>query len=146
MRYHPPRRVESLHHVAIVVQDLDAALALYRLTLGLDAREVKDVPDQGVRIAFLPLSGVLLELVQPTTAESGIARFLAERGRSTLHHVCFAVDDLATTLRELEASGVELVDHVPRLGAEGEVAFLHPRAADGVLIELIDRATISVKP
>ncbi len=137
--------VRELHHVAIVVRDLDAELALYRERLGLAPRELRDVPDQGARIAFLPVGNVLLELVQPTDASTGVARFLAERGRSTLHHLCFAVDDLAGTLNALAAQGVELVDRVPRRGAEGDVAFLHPRAADGVLIELIDRATISVR-
>ncbi|HEY4657908.1 MAG TPA: VOC family protein, partial [Gemmatimonadaceae bacterium] len=83
-----------------------------------------------------------IELLEPTDDASGVARFLAERGRSTLHHVCFAVDDLAGVLRDLEARGVELIDRVPRRGVEGDVAFLHPRAADGVLIELIDRSSL----
>ncbi len=133
----------ELHHVAIVVPDLDAELRRYA-GFGLEARETRDVPEQRVRIAFLPAGGTLIELVQPSDAASGAARFLAERGRSTLHHVCFVVDDLAKTLRELAARGVELIDREPRRGAEGDVAFLHPRAADGVLIELIDRASITV--
>jgi methylmalonyl-CoA epimerase len=131
----------ELHHVAIVVQDIEAELAFYRDELGLEVRSVQDVPDQAVRIAFLPVGATLLELVQPTDAESGVARFLRERGRSTLHHVCFAVDGLARTLDELARDGVELLDRAPRRGAEGDVAFLHPRAANGVLVELIDSAT-----
>jgi methylmalonyl-CoA/ethylmalonyl-CoA epimerase len=138
-------QVRELHHVAIVVADLEAELALYRERFGLQASGVRDVADQRVRIAFLPVGGTLLELLQPTDTESAVARFLAERGRSTLHHLCFAVDDLAGVLEQLAASGVELVDRVPRRGAEGDVAFLHPRATDGVLIELIDRATITVR-
>ncbi len=138
-------KLRELHHVAIVVRDLDAELALYRERLGLDARALRDVPDQRARVAFLPVGNVLVELVQPTDVESGVARFLAERGRSTLHHLCFVVDDLAATLDALAAQGVELVDRAPRRGAEGDVAFLHPGAADGVLIELIDRASITVK-
>ena len=138
-------RPRELHHVAVVVKDVEAELALYRRTLGLEARSVRDVPDQKVRIAFVSLGNTLLELVQPTDADSGVARFLAERGRSTLHHLCFAVDDLKGTLDRLAAAGVELVDRAPRRGAEGDVAFLHPRAADGVLVELIDRASITVK-
>src|SRR5919202_1078572 len=101
--------VRDLHHVAIVVEDLDAALATYRRTLGIEARSVRDVPDQNVRIAFVALGNTLLELVQPTDAASGVARFLAERGRATLHHLCFEVDDLAGTLDRLAAAGVELV-------------------------------------
>lgn len=138
-------KVGGLHHVAVVTADIEAELALYRDRLGLEPRAIRDVPEQRVRIAFLSVGGVLLELVQPTDAESGVARFLAERGRSTLHHLCFAVDHLGAALDELAAEGVELVDRTPRKGAEGDVAFLHPRAADGVLIELIDRASITMR-
>jgi methylmalonyl-CoA epimerase len=138
-------KVRDLHHVAIVVRDIDAELAFYRDTLGLAPRSRRDVPEQRVRIAFLPVGETLIELVQPTDDDSGVARFLAERGRSTLHHLCFAVDDLARTLETLERHGVELVDRVPRRGAEGDVAFVHPRAANGVLVELIDRASAETK-
>ncbi|HYY54838.1 MAG TPA: methylmalonyl-CoA epimerase [Candidatus Dormibacteraeota bacterium] len=138
-------KVRELHHVAVVVKDVDAELAFYRDTLGLAVRSLEDVPEQRVRIAFIPIGDVLLELVQPTDAESGVARFLEERGRSTLHHVCFAVDALGRTLEELAGDGVELIDRAPRRGAEGDVAFLHPRAANGVLVELIDRASLGSK-
>jgi methylmalonyl-CoA/ethylmalonyl-CoA epimerase len=83
-----------------------------------------------------------IELIEPTDPQSGVARFLAERGKPTLHHLCYVVDDLRATLRALEARGVELIDREPRRGAEGDVAFLHPRASGGVLIELIDRASL----
>ncbi len=129
----------SLHHVAIVVRDLDAALGVWRDLLGLRVQEVKDVPQDRVRIALLPAGGTLIELVQPLDAESGVARYLASRGESALHHVCLAVDDLPSELGRLAAAGVELVDRAPRRGAEGDVAFLHPRAASGVLVELIQR-------
>jgi methylmalonyl-CoA/ethylmalonyl-CoA epimerase len=80
-----------------------------------------------------------VELLEPTDTESGVARFLAERGRATLHHLCFEVVDLKATLDRLAREGVELVDRSPRQGAEGQVAFLHPRAAGGVLVELLQR-------
>lgn len=132
----------SLHHVAIVVKDIADALRFYRDKLGLSVREVRDVPDQRVRIAFLPLGESLLELVQPLDESSGVARYLAELERdAALHHVCLAVDDLPGELGRLERGGTELVDRAPRPGAEGEVAFLHPRASGGVLVELIDRAS-----
>ena len=131
----------DVHHVAVAVPSIDEALPFYRDTLGLRLRETRDIPDQRVRIAFLEAPNTLLELVEPLDTESGVARFVAERGRPTLHHVCFAVDDLAATLARLAAQGVELVDRAPRHGAEGDVAFLHPRASGGVLIELIDRKT-----
>jgi len=95
-----------------------------------------------VRVAFATRDGSRVELLEPTDTESGVARFVAERGRPTLHHLCFLVDDLASTLVRLANEGVELVDHVPRRGVEGLVAFLHPRAANGVLVELIDRESV----
>lgn len=135
-------RGAALHHVGVVVPSIDAALPFYRDTLGLGATPARDMPDQAVRVAFVGSGPGRIELLEPLDDASGIARFLAQRGRSTLHHVCFAVDDLSRALRELAAEGMELIDREPRRGAEGMVAFVHPRAADGVLIELIDRASI----
>lgn len=136
----------SLHHVAIAVPSIAAALPFYRDTLGFAAREPHDVPAERVRVAFLEAGDALIELVEPLDDTSGVARYLAVRGRATLHHLCFVVDDLAGTLRRLEEDGIELIDRVPRAGVEGDVAFLHPRAADGVLVELIDRATLRRSP
>ncbi len=133
----------ELHHVSIVVASIAAALPFYRDTLGLEAGEVREMPDQAVRVVFVGDGAGRIELLEPLDDVSGVARFLAQRGKPTLHHVCFAVDDLARVLRDLATSGIELIDREPRRGAEGMVAFLHPRAADGVLIELIDRATIA---
>ncbi len=133
----------ELHHVGIVVPSIAAALPFYRDTLGLQAAEARTMPDQAVRIVFLSGDAGRIELLEPLDDASGVARFLAQRGKPTLHHVCFAVDDLATVLRDLASRGVELIDREPRQGAEGTVAFLHPRAADGVLIELIDRASLT---
>lgn len=133
----------ELHHVGIVVPSIEEALPFYRATAGFRPRQVRNIPDQHVRVVFLTAGNTLVELVEPLDDTSGVAKFLAARGRPTLHHLCFAVDDLAGTLDRLAASGVELIDRAPRRGAEGDVAFLHPRAADGVLIELIDRATIA---
>jgi methylmalonyl-CoA/ethylmalonyl-CoA epimerase len=138
-------RPRELHHVGIAVPSLESALPLYTETLGLRAHPVRELADQKLRVAFLESGATRVELVEPLDPGSGIGRFLAERGRPTLHHVCFVADDLAATLRDLAARGVELIDQVPRRGAEGDVAFLHPRAGDGVLIELIDRASIAVR-
>lgn len=134
----------ELHHVGVVVPSISAALPFYRDTLGLEAGTVVELEEQAVRVLFLQgrAGSGRIELLEPTDSASGVARFLAERGRATLHHVCFTVDDLAGELRRLAAAGIELVDRAPRRGAEGDVAFLHPRAADGVLIELIDRASL----
>jgi methylmalonyl-CoA/ethylmalonyl-CoA epimerase len=92
-----------------------------------------------VRIGFLTVGESRIELVEPTSEDTGVARFLASRGEG-FHHVCFEVPDLAATLDELAAGGVELIDRAPRAGADGPVAFIHPRSAHGVLVELVEAA------
>lgn len=133
---------KELHHVSIVVPSIAESLPFYRDTLGLRAGEVRALADQRVRAVFLTAANARIELIEPTDTESGVARFLAERGKSALHHLCFVVDDLRATLAVLAARGVELIDREPRRGAEGDVAFLHPRASGGVLVELIDRSSL----
>ena len=129
-----------LHHVGVVVPSLDEAARFYRDVLGYAIGRSQDVPDQKVRVAFATNATSRVELLEPTDRESGIARFLAERGRATMHHLCFEVGDLAMTLERLSADGVELIDRAPRRGVDGLVAFIHPRAAGGVLVELLQRA------
>jgi methylmalonyl-CoA epimerase len=136
-------RVGELHHVSIVVPSIDAAVPFYRDTLGLRAGPVRDLAEQRVRAVFLTGPDTRIELIEPTDTTSGVAQFLAERGKPALHHVCFVVDDLVSRLRALEAEGAELIDRQPRRGVEGEVAFLHPRASGGILVELIDRASMA---
>ena len=137
---HVPEHVRSLgrvHHVAVVVASLDAALTFWRDTLGLELDVVEDIAQDRVRIAFLPVGESKIELVEPTDGTTGVARFLASKGEG-FHHVCFEVANLAETLLRLEIDGVELIDTAPRKGAEGPVAFLHPRSCHGVLVELIE--------
>ncbi len=126
-----------IHHVAVVVSDLEAALAFYRDTLGLLVELILPVPSDRVRIGFLPVGESKIELVEPTDGTTGVARFLAARGEG-FHHVCFEVPDLAVALDRLAAEGVELIDHAPRAGADGPVAFIHPRGAHGMLVELVE--------
>lgn len=133
----PQHGLGRIHHVALVVRDLDASLAFYRDLLGLPVELIQPLPGDAVTIAFLPVGESKVELVQPTDATTGVARFLASRGEG-LHHVCFEVADLAATLTRLAIDGVELIDTAPRRGAEGPVAFLHPRSCHGVLVELIE--------
>lgn len=135
-------KVGELHHVAIAVPSIAAALSFYTDTLGMRAGKPRDLPGQAVRAVFVESEGSRLELVEPTEPSSGVARFLAERGRPALHHVCYAVRDLDAALAELAGAGVELVDRSPRAGLDGRVAFLHPRASGGVLIELIERRSV----
>jgi methylmalonyl-CoA epimerase len=140
MSPHLPDRIRGLgrvHHVAVVVADLDRALVLWRDMLGLPVDLVLPIETDRVTIAFLPVGESKVELVQPTDDTTGVARFLASRGEG-FHHVCFEVDNLAETLLRLEMDGIELIDTAPRKGAEGPVAFLHPRSCHGVLVELIE--------
>jgi methylmalonyl-CoA epimerase len=127
----------KVHHVAIVVRDMNAALAVYRDQLGLPLDVLLPIERDGVRIAFLPVGESNIELVEPTDPDTGVARFLESRGEG-FHHVCLEVDDVAAELNRLAADGVELIDKAPRRGAEGPVAFIHPRSCHGVLVELIE--------
>jgi methylmalonyl-CoA/ethylmalonyl-CoA epimerase len=131
------RRLGKIHHVALVVRSIDESLELWRDMLGLELETVMDIPDDSVRIAFLAIGESKVELVEPTDETTGVARFLAAKGEG-FHHVCFEVANLAETLLKLEISGLELIDTSPRRGAEGPVAFIHPRACHGVLVELIE--------
>jgi methylmalonyl-CoA/ethylmalonyl-CoA epimerase len=133
-RFSPPGRI---HHVALIVRSLDDALPLYRDLLGLPLETVMDIPQDRVRIAFLGVGESKVELVEPTDDSTGVARFLANKGEG-FHHACFEVADLAAELTRLGTEGVELIDAAPRKGAEGPVAFLHPRSCHGVLVELIE--------
>ena len=137
---HLPEHIRSLgkvHHVAVIVADLDRALVLWRDTLGLPVEVVLPIEQDEVTIAFLPVGESKVELVQPTSDTTGVARFLANKGEG-FHHVCFEVPDLAATLTRLGLDGLELIDTAPRRGAEGPVAFIHPRSCHGVLVELIE--------
>jgi methylmalonyl-CoA epimerase len=129
-----PTRV---HHVAIVVRDMDAALATYRDQLRLPLDVLLPIESDGVRIAFLPVGESNIELVEPTDSSTGVARFLESRGEG-FHHVCLEVDDIERELDRLAEAGVELIDKAARRGAEGPVAFIHPRSCHGVLVELIE--------
>jgi methylmalonyl-CoA/ethylmalonyl-CoA epimerase len=131
------RRLGRIHHVALIVAEMDPALALWRDALGLELEVVQEMALDQVRIAFLSIGESKIELVEPTDDSTGVARFLAKSGEG-FHHVCFEVANLAETLLRLEIDGIELIDTAPRKGAEGPVAFLHPRSCHGVLVELIE--------
>ena len=131
------RRIGRVHHVALIVRSIDDSLGLWRDALSLELETVMDIPSDHVRIAFLGVGESKIELVEPTDTSTGVARFLESKGEG-FHHVCFEVPNLAETLRRLEIDGIELIDTAPRKGAEGPVAFLHPRSCHGVLVELIE--------
>lgn len=136
----PPGVAGFVDHIGIAVADLEAALRLYRDLLGLELERIEEVPTERVRVAFLKFdrAGALghVELLCPTAPESAIARFIEKRGPG-LHHVAVAATDLPAVLAACAAAGLELIDKTPRAGAGGkQVAFLHPRAAGGVLLEV----------
>jgi methylmalonyl-CoA/ethylmalonyl-CoA epimerase len=124
-----------MHHVGIVVTRLAEAYRFYRDVLGLPLVKEAAVPSQGVRAALLAAGDSEIELLEPTDSSTGVARFLAKRGEG-LHHVCFETPDVGAMLAALAAQRVELLDTVPREGLAGRIAFLHPRACSGVLVEL----------
>ncbi len=131
----------SIDHLGVAVPSLPEAVEAWT-ALGFSVQETHEVPSEKVRAAFLPLGDARLELLEPTDSASVIARFLEKR--AGLHHVCVLVKDLEATLAEMKGRGVELIDEVPRVGAGGcRVAFVHPRAATGVLLELKERAKTS---
>jgi methylmalonyl-CoA epimerase len=131
------RHVGRIHHVALIVASIEDALGLWRDALGLELETVMDIPDDRVRIAFLGVGESKIELVEPTDDSTGVGRFLASKGEG-FHHVCLEVENLAEALLRLEIDGLELIDTAPRRGAEGPVAFIHPRSCHGVLVELIE--------
>lgn len=129
-------KIHKIDHIGIAVPDLDAAIRLYTLLWNAGPVAIEEVPDQRVRTAFFQAGDSRIELLSPTAADSPIAQFLAKRGAG-IHHLCLAVADLGRTLAELAAHGVTLIDARPRRGAQGKrVAFVHPKAFGGVLLEL----------
>lgn len=128
--------VKSIHHVAVVVADMEQSLAFWRDALGIELHELRDVPAEKSQVAFLPLAGAEVELVRPTTDDSGIAKYLAKRGPG-MHHLCLEVDDIDGMLTQLKAEGIRLINEQPRLAADGKkYAFIHPESTGGVLVEL----------
>ncbi|MCI0480950.1 MAG: methylmalonyl-CoA epimerase [Candidatus Dadabacteria bacterium] len=132
--------LENLFHVAIAVRNLDEVEKLYETALGLRVEHREVVEDQGVRTSMLvpEKGGTALELLEPLSADSPISKFLDKRGEG-IHHICFLVDDIEAALERLKGEGVKLIDETPRPGSyHSRVAFIHPRAMNGVLIELAE--------
>jgi len=125
----------KINHVAIVVQNIDAALNFWEQTFGLELDHVEEVPSQKSKVAFLPLGESEIELVQPTTSDSGLANFLEKRGEG-MHHICIEVEDIDAALAELKSKGVRLINEIPEELPGRKMAFIHPKAANGVLVEL----------
>jgi methylmalonyl-CoA epimerase len=125
----------KINHVAIVVRDIDASLDFWVKAFGLRLDHVEDVPSQASKVAFLPLGESEVELVQPTSMDSGMAAYLEKRGEG-MHHLCIEVEDIDAALSHLKALDVRLINSEPEVLPGRKMAFIHPKAANGVLIEL----------
>jgi methylmalonyl-CoA/ethylmalonyl-CoA epimerase len=129
-------KIKQINHVAVVVDDMNNSLTFWRDALGLRMTELRDVPAEKSQIAFLPAGEAELELVQPTSDDSGIAKYLSKRGPG-MHHICLEVDDIEDMLSQLKTKGVHLINEEPRIAEDGKkYAFVHPDSTGGVLVEL----------
>ncbi|HZJ22955.1 MAG TPA: methylmalonyl-CoA epimerase [Anaerolineales bacterium] len=129
-------KVKKINHVAVVVDDMEKALSFWKDALNMDLHELRDVPAEQSQVAFLPLPGSEVELVMPTTDDSGIAKYLSKRGPG-MHHICLEVDDIEGMLEQLRSKNVRLINEEPRTTSDGKkYAFIHPESTAGVLVEL----------
>jgi methylmalonyl-CoA/ethylmalonyl-CoA epimerase len=129
----------KINHIAIVVADIEKALNVYRDAVGLPLEHIAEEPAEEVRVAFLPTESGDIELIQPTTEDSGVAKFLAKRGEG-LHHICLEVDSINNSMEELQDRGIRILGE-PRINQRGDkYVFIHPKSAHGVLLELYERA------
>ena len=128
--------IKNINHIAILVPDLEGAVAFWEGALGLKLARTESVPEEGVDVAFLPVGDSNVELLKPTVADTGVARFLEKRGPG-IHHMCFEVDDIEATLAQLREHNVQLINEQPQEGHGGrKYAFVHPKSTGGVLVEL----------
>jgi len=131
--------LKNIDHIGIAVSNLQESLSFWERSLGIELHGIEEVAEQNVRTAFLPVGGTEIELLEPTSADSSVARFIEKRGEG-LHHIAIRVDDIEAALAELKAEGIQLIDETPRNGAGGaRMAFVHPKATHGVLLELCER-------
>ncbi len=131
-------KLQKINHLGVAVASLEEALPHYRDVLGMSYQGTEEVPEQRVRVAFLQIGESKIELLEPTSADSPIAKFLEKNG-SGIHHIAYEVDDIAETLAGLEQKGVRLIDRLPRQGAHGaKIAFIHPKSTGGILTEICE--------
>ena len=128
---------QKINHIGIAVHDIEEAAKFYTEVLGLELGGIEEVPDQKVKVAFLPIGEVRIELVQPTSPDSPVAKFLEKNGQG-FHHIAYQVENTGAEVERMLGDGVRMVDQQPRSGAHNTlVAFMHPKASGGVLTELV---------
>lgn len=131
-------KLKRVNHIAIVVEDIDQAMSFWGNILGLELAQIEEVPDQKSLVAFLPIGESELELVKPTSDDTGIARYLKKRGPG-IHHICFEVDDIEAILDHLRQQGIRIINDTQLISNEDKkIAFIHPESSLGVLIELYE--------
>ena len=130
--------IKRIDHIAVLVEDIDTTLSFWRDALGIDLSHTTDVPAEMAEIAFLPVGASEIELVKPTSSDSGLARYLEKRGPG-MHHICLEVDDILGMIARLQEHGVQMINAEPRTSADGKkYAFVHPKSAGGVMVELYE--------
>lgn len=131
--------IKKIHHVAIAVADLQQALTFWQDILGIEKSELRNIPQEEAQVAFLPLGDSEIELVFPTSTDSGLAKYLSKRGAG-IHHLCLEVDNLEALLSRLKQNNIRLINEEPRVNQNGRrYAFIHPESAFGVLVELYEK-------
>jgi methylmalonyl-CoA/ethylmalonyl-CoA epimerase len=131
-------KITRIDHIAILVDNMEAPLSFWRDALGMEVTHVKDIPAEAAQIAFIPSGGSEIELVRPTTTDSGLAKYLEKRGPG-MHHVCLEVDDIEGMLAQLKEKGIQLINETAKVAADGKkYAFIHPKSAFGVMVELYE--------
>ena len=130
--------IKRIDHIAVLVNDIETAASFWRDALGIEMTHITDVSAEKAQVAFLPVGACEIELVKPTSEDSGLARYLETRGPG-MHHICLEVDDIVGMIAQLQEHGVEMINLDPRISAEGKkYAFVHPKSAGGVMVELYE--------
>lgn len=131
--------IKKINHIGVAVKDLNEAIKFYEENLGLEIEGIEEVKEQKVKVAFIPVGESRIELLQSTDPDGPVAKFIGKRGEG-IHHIALEVDHIEDFLQKLKEKGVQLIDEKPRVGAHGmKIAFLHPRSAKGVLLELCEK-------
>jgi methylmalonyl-CoA/ethylmalonyl-CoA epimerase len=131
--------VKKVDHIGIAVKSLDESLSFYTDILGLPLESIEEVPSQRVKVAFIPVGETRLELLEPTSTDSPIAKFIEKRGEG-IHHIALGVESIEARIKEMQENGIKMIDNEPRPGAHGtKVAFLHPKSTGGVLYEFCEK-------
>lgn len=131
--------IKKVDHIGVAVRSISEVLPFYESTLGLKLEGIESVDEQKVKVAFLKIGDTKIELLEPTSEDSPVAKFIEKRGEG-IHHLALGVDDIKKRLEDLKENGIKMIDETPRNGAGGaSIAFLHPKAANGVLVELCEK-------